>query len=432
VFHPHVPEGAREQVPLAGPVDDAAVGGGGRYLILRLAGKKKLAVFDVQEGKVARELPLLEEPAHFAAGAARLVVVYPGAKLIQLWDLATLERERTAHLPPALTADNIHQICMGSATPGPLFVYLPGQKRTLALDLDTLTTKEVGWKHWGPQNAYGPLNMRASADGSLLVGWGGGWAGLGVATFADGKQTGADDRVAFSGGLFGLPSADGRLVFAPGVIVNRAFSPTQFPGNAYTVPAVEPGFFLALRSAGGLPAHYALGPVTVPPVGEVAFYTDERQQLFTLKDLDELKGGSNLPWEKRVFYYPTGGLLVSLNAEKDRLILRRIDLAAQLDRSGADYLVVVSRPPPARPGAQFSYRVDVRSKKGGVKVKLESGPPGLGVTPDGVVSWAVPADVEQRQADVVLTIRDASGQEISHSFPIEIMAPPAGVPRPPG
>jgi S1-C subfamily serine protease len=77
VYQPHVPKGDKEEVRLTGTVSDVAVGGGGRYLILRLAGKKKLAVFDVQQGKVAKELPLLDEVVHFAAGAQQFVVVYP-------------------------------------------------------------------------------------------------------------------------------------------------------------------------------------------------------------------------------------------------------------------------------------------------------------------------------------------------------------------
>ena len=83
---------------------------------------------------------------------------------------------------------------MGSASPGPLFAHLKGQKRTLALDLNSLQTTEVHWTHWSPSNAYGPLNMRAAPSGNLLVGWGGGWAGLDVATFRDGRQIGIQGR----------------------------------------------------------------------------------------------------------------------------------------------------------------------------------------------------------------------------------------------
>jgi hypothetical protein len=414
-----------QQVPLLGPATDCVVGGGGRYLILNLAGKKKLAVFDVEQAKVAKELLLSEEPVHFAAGAKRLVLIYPGAKLIQLFSLATFERERSVLLPGTLTSDTIHQICMGSASNGPLFVYLPKEKRTLAVNLESLETTEVQWSHWAPNNAYGPLNMRASPDGTLLVGWGGGWAGLDIATFSDGKQTGNHDKLEFSGGAFALPSTDGQFVLTPGAVANRAFSAAKTPElrGMYLVPSAEPGFFLALHGQRDLPLYHMAGPMNLPPVDDVAVYTDDRKLLFHWKDLDELKNGSDLPWEKRIHFYPRAGLLVTLGAQKDRLLVRKVALADQLEKSGSDFLVVVSRPPTtAKAGAEYSYKLDVRSKKGGVKVQLESGPQGLKVTPEGQVSWQVPAKSEvQEAADVLLSIRDASGQQTTHAFKLEVV-----------
>jgi predicted Zn finger-like uncharacterized protein len=420
VYQAYVPRADKEQVPLSGPAGDLAVGGGGRYLILRLAGKKKLAVFDVQQGKVAGELPLAEEPVHFAAGAGRLVVVYPGAKLLQLWSLATLARERSALLPGTLTSDTIHQICMGSASAGPLFVYLPREKRTLTVDLDSLATTEVSWSNWAPNNAYGPLNMRASPDGSLLAGWGGGWAGCEVAMFNDGLQAGSNPKIEFwaTDGTYALPSADARFIFTPWGILNRAFAQAKVPElkDAYVVPAIEPGYFIGLANT--------CSPGAPPPqaqaASEAAVYTEDRKQLFFLRGLDELKTPADLPWEKRIHYYPRSGLLVTLGAERDRLLLRRVNLAEQLEKTGADYLVVLSEPPPARAGQPFAYQLDIRSKRGGVKAKLESGPKGLQVTPDGQVSWAVPAKLAEREAEVLLTLRDASGQEVFHTFRVEI------------
>ncbi len=406
--------------PLSGPIGDLAVGGGGRYLILRLAGKQKLAVFDVQQAKVVKEVPLAEEKVHFAAGANRLVVIFPGAKLIQYWNLATLERERSALLPGNLTSDTIHQICMGSASNGPLFVYLPKEKRTLTLDLDSLKTEEVRWTNWAPNNAYGPLEMRAAPDGSMLIGWGGGWVGCEVAFFTKGKQTGSNPKIDFwaTDGAFALPSADSRFVFTSSAVLNRALIATKVPElkDAYTVPAAEPGYFLALANQsvpGGANLH-ALA------AAEVTVYNEDRKALFVLKGLDELKTRSDLPWEKRIQYYPQAGLLVTLGAEQDRLVLRRINLIDQLDKSGTDYLLVMSRPPVAKAGAPFSYKLDVRAKKGGVKVKRESGPDGLTVTEEGQVRWDVPANLETSEAEVLVTIRDASGQEVFHTFTVNV------------
>jgi S1-C subfamily serine protease len=413
-------------VQLPDSVKQVAVGGGGRYLILHLPTQRKLAVFDVQQGAVLRYLPLAEEVIHFAAGATQLAVVYPNAKQLQVWELATGEKQRTVSLPAALTGDEIHQVCMGSASAGPLFVYLPHEKRTLALDLKRMTTTEVHWKHWAPNNAYGPLHMRASPDGSLLIGWAGGWAGMEMAVFDGGRQVDSNDKFDFSLGIFALPSADSRLVFTPSAIVTREMTAAKVPElrNVYLVPSHEPGYFLALHSQGALPnAPYDKGASAgLGAVYEVAVYSDDRKRLFVLKDCDELKSASDLYWEQRVHYYPNTGLLVTLAKQPghDSLILRRLDLVEQLKKTGIDYLLVLSRPPAAVAGKPFSYRLDIRSRNGGVKVKLESGPDGLQVSQQGQVTWSVPADFKEAVADVLLTLSDASGQEVFHSLKIPI------------
>jgi S1-C subfamily serine protease len=421
-FRAHAPEGGRQEVLLTDAVADVALGGGGRYLILRLAGGRKLAVFDAQQGKVVRYLPLAEETPHVAAGASRLVAVYPGAKLIQTWSLATFEKEKAVLLPDALTRDAIHQVCMGYASDGPLFVYLPREKRTLALDLATAQAAEVRWTHWGPGNAYGPLVMRVSGDGSLLAGRGGGWAGCDVAVFEGSRQVRNLENIPFwdASNAAALPNADGRFVFASGRIVNRAAAESEWEGgkDAYVVPAVEPGFCLSLQGAGRVGQQSRPGQAP----SAVAVYTEGRQKLFFLTGLDEVVADP-LPWERRIFYYPTAGLLVTLGREKDRLILRRVDLSAELDRSGADYLVVVSRPPAAAaPGKRLEYAVRVKSKKGGVRYKLEAGPEGMSVGADGTLTWDAPAGFNKPES-VALTISDASGQEVLHRFELAPAAP---------
>src|SRR4051794_14665250 len=99
--------------------------------------------------------------------------------------------------------------------------------------------------------------MTRGPSGQVLLGWGGGWAGLDVAKFRDGQQIGTYPGIAFSGGAFALPSADGQWIYSASAIVNRTFSPVQMPGvrHPYLVPAVEPGYFLALRSTRELPLY---------------------------------------------------------------------------------------------------------------------------------------------------------------------------------
>jgi hypothetical protein len=279
----------------------------------------------------------------------------------------------------------------------------------------------VRWNHFGPNNAYGPRQMRASPDGSVLLGWDGGWAGLEVATFKKGKQVDARDRFEFSMGLFALPSADARYIFTPWAIANRQLEPAKVAGlkDHYLLPTHEGGFFLALDCPG---LHDAVrrdnGRLPTPEY--VKLYTTERKKLYTLPQCKEWDGGSDLPWEKRLHYFPAAGLLVSLATGNDKLVLRHLDMAKALERVETDYLFVASEPGRARPGQQFTYRLDVRAKKGGVKVKLDKGPEGLKVSPEGLVSWDVPGDAAETEVEVLVTVADGAEQEMFHRFTIVI------------
>ena len=53
--------------------------------------------------------------------------------------------------------------------------------------------------------------------------------------------------------------------------------------------------------------------------------------------------------------------------------------------------------------------------------KLDSGPKGMTVSDEGTVTWEVPADAAAGDQDVILTIRDKSGQDAFHTFAIKIV-----------
>jgi hypothetical protein len=61
----------------------------------------------------------------------------------------------------------------------------------------------------------------------------------------------------------------------------------------------------------------------------------------------------------------------------------------------------------------------VRSKRGGVRFKLDSGPDGMTLSPKGQLTWAVPATANN-EAAVIINIKDNSGQEIFQTFNIAL------------
>lgn len=420
-FKPYLPQGAKDEVDLGGEVAAVEAGGGGRYLVYHLKAAKKLALFDVQQGKVVKQLPVLEEPMFFAANARQLAVLYPVRKLLTLRDLDAPDTTKNLILPAPLSTSEIGHVCMGSASAGPLFCYLPGSKSTVALDLAKGTVRPVQWAKWGPQNAYGPLSMRVSADGRNLLGRGGGWAGLAMARFDNGRQGPEANNFGFSLGLFANVNADGQMVFYPDAVASGPdLQVAKAPPNTYLMPAAEPGFYLGL-DCGSLPLALPLGgQQKYPGVSKVTIFADNRSELLTLTDLAELKEEATVPWEKTVHYFPRGGLLVTL-ADKNKVVLRRLDLVERLKKTEVDYLFIMTQPATAKPGTPFTHRLDIRSRKDeGRQVKLVNGPEGLQVSADGVLTWAVPAEFAEEEATALVSIRDASGQEILHPQRIRI------------
>jgi len=320
-----------QEVALSGAAEEVAVGGGGRYLVLHLPTVNKLAVFDTNEGKVIKELPVKENEIHFAANQTQLVVLYPQAKIIDAFTLATGDKQGSAPYPPVMKEDDIRQVCMGSASNGPLFVYHPKKKLTLAVNLTNMAVAQVQWKHWAPNNAYGPMHMRASPDGGLLVGWTGGWAGMEVASFQNGRQTGSNDKYEFSNGLYALPSPNGRLIYTPwGInpLIGMPLKNAAFD-NAYLVPAQEAGYFLSLKMQNLPSAAFEKKDLRLGEVTDATVYTEDGKPYFSLRGCPEIMAGNDLHWEKRVFYYPASARLIALTAAKDRLVIRRLDVPAR-------------------------------------------------------------------------------------------------------
>src|SRR5262249_14536761 len=92
-----------------------------------------------------------------------------------------------------------------------------------------------------------------------------------------------------------------------------------------------------------------------------------------------------------------------------------------LKKSAADYLVIQSQPPTAvRPGEKYTYWVTAKSKKGGLRYRLNEKPDGMTLSPDGKITWAVPADFTRRETNVVVAVSDDAGREVLHPFTIAL------------
>jgi hypothetical protein len=403
---------------LPAPVTGVCVGGGGRFLIFHAPKAGKLIVFDVNEARVVKYLDVGEGKCLFAAGMTKLLLVLPERNVLQRWSLLNFEREVAVPLP---VKGAVNAVAMGSASAGPLIVGGTGDNPTEGIVfLDIQTLKPIAVEKIANDTALGfdqRKGLRVSPDGSVMTNWYrfNGSGAYSVLLAGNSYQSFLDANIQIEV----VPSPDGKTLFtADGFYTAQLKKLTKEKPNGTPVPAPQGQMYVTVFRPDG------------DKNASLSFHlTGDGRALHTLSRLEGLDpgvdvGGGALPWDRRVFLNPQAKLLAMLSGAGDKLYLQRFDLDAALEKSGVDYLVVTSQCDSAAVrGAPFAYQLQVKSKKGGVKYKLGSAPKGMVVSPEGKVTWDVPADYPGNEADVSLSIADASGQEISHEFKIALAAP---------
>ena len=124
--------------------------------------------------------------------------------------------------------------------------------------------------------------------------------------------------------------------------------------------------------------------------------------------------------DKRIVYDPALNVLATLPETNDEVVLRYVNLEAELQAGGKDYLAVVSSPPPYYSlGKPLSYAIQTLSKRGGVAYSLQSGPTGMTLSKQGVLEWTPKGDTPNDAADVTILISDPSGKNVIHQFTIQ-------------
>ena len=392
----------KTSIRLPGPVSDVEVGAGGRLLVLHLKNLQQLAVFDVTTAKVIQYVPLESNDIVYAAGARELFVGYRAERMIERWDFISQKKEVSVPAP----VGGIGDMAMGAQATAPLFVLgSTDAKKSWLVDPRTMKPSLMRWKGW-EGGAWGPVYVNVSFDGSTVAVCGGGWAGIEVAsighrevnTTATGSY--ARDEVLISG--------NGALVFSNKAIVRRdlASEVDSIEGNAF--PAISSDYSVTVWQ------HNRKHFLSV-------FSNGDPRRLITLKDIPEIGQKSKLPNHKRIMLIPKGKVLVTISPGSDTLILRPFDLAQQLADEGIDYLFVDSEPvTEARAGSTYRYEITVKSRRGGVKTELQSGPSGMRLSENGTLTWKVPGRNADDSYPVIIDISDDSQQHIFHTFRIAV------------
>jgi hypothetical protein len=421
----------KETRSLPGAVDDLCAGGNGRYLILHIPSKRQLAVFDCLQLKVVKYLPVAEDKVKFAAGRDKLFVILPTANVIQRYSLATLEKETSQ---PAPVKGPVTTTLMGSASSGPLFLAYGADPlrgaETALLDAKTLKPLAAQIKPQGFAGFGDGFISRVSADGRLFTTYMPQSSPQGQAFFVLSGDSAKQYDIAIERMLSGhvTPSPNSRYVFTTQGQFTAEGSPITKRGEAgksYALPAADDETFYLNIDVAGWPHGNEIQ--RGPQKSKLFLHLADDDRPVAPLDQVELPPGINgwdregpISTDQRLHFLPAAKLLVVLPKTNDRLDLYRVDPEALLAKSDRDYLYVASRPPAeVAKGSTYVYPVDVKSKKDGVKVRLESEPPGMKVA-DAKLNWDVPADFADADVDVILNVTDAGGKEVFQSFRISL------------
>ena len=121
-----------------------------------------------------------------------------------------------------------------------------------------------------------------------------------------------------------------------------------------------------------------------------------------------------------IHFIPDAKLLLYI-LPSNTLKLFHLDIQAELEKSGIDYLYNVSSPVSSvRKGQKFSYQLNVRSHRGGVVYKIDKGPEGMTISKTGLVEWQVPANYEEDTVNAIISYSDTTGQNRIHPFKFRI------------
>jgi hypothetical protein len=392
--------------PLPSAASDVTVGKGGRYLIFHLPKENSLAVFDISKAKVIHSIAVSEKDVRFAAGRDKLVVVLPRDRVIQRYSLTTFQRELVVPLP---FPGDYGAVAMGAASDGPIFMG-GAVNKNLPVFLELHTLKPFNVTGLQPIHADPSVQVRASAQGNMFAIYRVGTLGVqmlhlnGTDATAYGTQEGFQHVV---------PGADGQLAYTNNGLFTTQLRPTT-TGRTYgrfCFPAASGLFYVGFRG------------------GEIQLslhIVGEDKPLATIGgselNLDALwKSSSAIKIDKRFHFHPNVNMLAFIPASNDRVVYYRVDAEQALQKSGVDFFVVSPGTPPAvKRGQVFTYQVGAKSRKGGLKYRLELGPKGMELSSGGQLRWTVPADFADQQSMVIVSIRNAADEERFAIYRLEI------------
>jgi hypothetical protein len=334
---------------LRGKISNVTVGGGGRFIILTLEENRQVAIFDVNKADLVKTIDMPAAGALVAAGASKLLIVFPNEKLLQRWDLETLRRDGPSRASPI--DGHVISLAMGSDSAGPALAWWSDEAAAGSqpeaqfsfIDLDSLTVPTVAmlasqgiWTKLSKSGGSFRFDVSSASTMHLRASAGGGLFECGVrALSVHGGVVVSSLDVHGARGDHPVPGPDGRTVFTPGVGGPLDLNGNEiYPNNRgrfdpleYRMPSHDPAYYLSVVGLDGASS----APVSCK------IHAADGSLLRTVHGLEEMApkittepvrdGNANdFTIEKRFHFVPAAQLLITIPAENDRLVLRRLEI----------------------------------------------------------------------------------------------------------
>jgi hypothetical protein len=329
---------------------------------------------------------------------------------------------------------------MGSASRGPVLIGGGESHRASfkILDLNQLRPMQLTTEHQRSRMGFRIdrySRVRVSADGRVFASWQTSTSpsGFSLMTIDDSIA-----KVGYDHSSFGhiAPSPDGRRIYTSAGIYSPKFqlledrAKTDFP-----LPAAQGDYYLRVER---LDRPSQKEEDKNPSVS--IYISGNSGPVVTLPEVninagrEQYSSRDTIGIDQRILFVPSENVIATLPRSNDVVVLRTLDIESQLAVGDIDFLFVTTRPPEkVVAGEEFVYQIGVKSKRGAVRYSLESAPPRMKIDGQGRVTWKAQR-VKSNQADVMVVVSDASGQENFHTFQIQVLEKrhaPSSVVKPP-
>jgi len=398
-------------IALPGPIRDAVVGGGGRYWIFLLSGPPSVAILDLNLMRIVRTISVSNDNIIMAAGRRKLILMDNSTRTIERWDLLDLIKDSSV---PMEFKGAVTSVTVGNAADAPILISCwessdrSNVTKLYFVDQWTLEFNEF------KQSSRNAIKLKASPDGTSY----GMWDSRGFTSIVHRDNDSdvverfvkSDSKETIIPGRYGLQNYcqsgiyDRRLLHMDATLNQFEFLITSIQGH-----------------------YFLLREKKSPDSLLILYVTGAQQPLYYLTDLPidqaEMDQKNGILTADQCFHFvPHNNLLLWLSQTDNSIKVFHLNIEEKLKEAELDYLYI-SNPIKLQgvKGTSYKHQLIIKSENDGIIAILDSGPEGLTLSEDGMITWAIPDDFQHVDALFEVSISDNSRQKRKYSFRIQIL-----------